>query len=462
MNVIVVVSDSLRRDHLPCYGNRTVHAPRLAAFARQAVVFEGCRPASFPTVPARADLLTGRHSFVQRDWGPLPQSDATLAGSLAAAGYLTFGVADTPFLLRNGYGYDRGFHDFVWIRGQRQGPERDDVQCGWRGEEDRFAPTTLSFAARWLERHARDRFFLYVDTWDPHEPWDAPTHYVRRHLPDYSGEQVAPCYWDWREDGYTERQLEVAHACYMAEIAMVDRWFGFLLDRVGTLGLEDDTAIFFLSDHGFYFGEHGLFGKSRFRWEGNVPFEEGWIRGLKVGYVYRSPLHQEVVRVPLLARIPGVAPGRVDGLCGLPDLMPTILDLTGVEIPETVQGASLLPLVRGEVDRVHQLWASSAALHNPGAVTRMVDDQIREVREGSPSTITDGEWELLYSTSKEPAELYRCREDPGHRDNLLTRYREVAVGLHRRFLAWLEEMGAPDETLRARRQLADPVEAPPT
>ncbi len=462
MNVIVIVSDSLRRDHLPCYGNQTVQAPRLAAFARQAVVFDGCRTASFPTVPARADLLTGRHSFVFRDWGPLPRSEVTLPALLARAGYLTFGVADTPFLLRNGYGYDRGFHDFVWIRGQRQGPERDDVQRGWKGEEDRFAPATLSFAARWLERHVDERFFLYVDTWDPHEPWDPPAHYVRRHLHDYSGEQVAPCYWDWREDGYTERQLEVAHACYMAEIAMVDRWFGLLLDRISTLGLEDDTAIFFLSDHGFYFGEHGLLGKSRFRWEGGVSFEEGWIRGLKVGYIYRSPLHQELVRVPLLVRIPGVAPGRVGALCGLPDLMPTILELAGVEVPESVQGASLMGLLRGEMDRAHPLWVSSAALHNPGAVSRMVDDQIREVREGSPSTITDGEWELLYSTSAEPAELYRCREDPGHRENLLPQHREVAESLHRRFIVWLEEMGAADEALRTRRVLSELGKMPAT
>ncbi len=87
---------------------------------------------------------------------------------------------------------------------------------------------TFRAASEWLERHARDQFFLYIDTWDPHEPWDPPDYYVRPYYPEYAGEVINPPYWDWREDGYTERQLEIAHARYCGEISMLDRWFGIL------------------------------------------------------------------------------------------------------------------------------------------------------------------------------------------------------------------------------------------
>ena len=217
MTLGVVVSDTFRRDHLPCYGNPTVYAPRLTAFAKEALVFEDCRPASFPTVPARADLMTGRYTFAYKDWGPLGLEEQTLAHALSTHGYLTCGIADTPFFMRNGYGFDRGFQDFQWVRGQRQGPERDDVQRGWRGEADHFPPSTFRAASEWLEGHHRTPFFLYVDTWDPHEPWDPPAHYVRRYLQDYAGAQVAPTYWDWKERGLTERDLDILAPLYVHE-----------------------------------------------------------------------------------------------------------------------------------------------------------------------------------------------------------------------------------------------------
>ena len=114
----------------------------------------------------------------------------------------------------------------------------------------------------------------------------------------------------------TERDLEVARACYMGEISMVDHWFGYLMERVRVLNLLDDTAIIFVSDHGFYFGEHGLFGKRRFRWPDGSGFDEGFAKGLTVHQrqVYRSPLHNEVIQVPLLVYLPGVENRRVSGL----------------------------------------------------------------------------------------------------------------------------------------------------
>ena len=455
MNIICVVTDTLRADYLPSYGNQQVIAPYLTQFADEALVFEDCHAASFPTVPTRADIATGRFTFTYLTWGPLPQDEITLAGLMTKAGYTTMGIGDTPFLIRNGYGYDRGFDDFIWIRGQREASGRPDVTSLWKEEDDRFAPQTFKAAMDWLERHYEEKFFLYIDAWDPHEPWDPPAHYVKPYLPDYRGEQVYPAYWDWKDAGYSERDLDIAKATYMGEITMVDRWFGLLLDRLKTLGVYEDTAILFVSDHGFYFGEFGVFGKSRFRWPDNtIPVMEAMARFKQGAISYRSPKHNEITHVPLIAKIPGYDQQRVSSLVSIPDMMPTMLELAGIDIPSRVQAQSLLPLARGEVDRLHEIVVTSQSLiDTAGNTTLIVDDSERVVVEVSPSTIRNGEWDFLYALEGEPIELYDALNDPGHQRNLAAELPAVCEMMHAKFVRWMDEMGTPEAYAAPRRRL---------
>lgn len=455
MNLIFVISDTFRRDHLPCYGNQKIITPNLDRFAREALIFEDCSASSFPTVPARADIFTGRYTFTYLDWGPLPADEVTLAQVLQEGGYTTFGVADTPFLERNAYGHDRGFQDFVHIRGQRDGLERKDWAKWRRSEADLFAPMTFKTAIDWLERNYQQPFFLYIDTWDPHEPWEPPAYYVKPYMPDYGGEVIEPSYWEYAEAGLSKREVEIAHACYCGEIGMVDYWFGQLLERVRTLNLLDDTVIVFTSDHGFYFGEHDMLGKRRFRWPNNLSFHEGFEKGLSLqhGFTYRSPLHNEVTRVPLLLSIPGRQSRRIPGLVCLPDLMPTLLDIAGLPVPERVQAPSLMPLIEGQAEKVNDLVITSAPFEERGGVTKTVDDQKREAMEVSPSTITDGVWDLLYSVQGDPVELYDRIRDPGHLHNLYLQQIEIAQALHARFVEWMEKLGVAEKELAPRRKL---------
>ncbi len=454
-NLVLIVSDTFRRDHLPCYGNRNILAPNLSAFADRTCVFDNFHAASFPTVPARADIMTGRYTFTYLDWAPLPQNEVTLADCLSAAGYLTTAIADTPFLIRNGYGYDRGFQDFIWIRGQRSGPEHNDVIQTRRSEKDYFAPRTFKTAMDWLERHHKERFFLYIDTWDPHEPWDPPEHYVKPYYPDYAGEIITPNYWYWREDGYSERDLEIARACYCGEISMIDHWFGLFLDRLETLGLRENTVIIFTTDHGFYFGEHDMFGKKRFRWPGNLRFEEGFTKGYKVGdqYSYRSPLHRELGHIPLLVHLPGVEPRRAKGLASLPDLTPTLLELAGAPIPPSVQAMSLLPLIRGQTEKIHDFVVTSSPLETVGDYQKVVDDQPRKVIELSPSTIITEEWDMFFSATGETVELYDAKKDSQHFSNVAGKNRAIVKKIHADYMQWLMEMGTPEQRLTTRLQL---------
>src|SRR5215204_6243907 len=232
------------------------------------------------------------------------------------------GIVDTPFFVRSGYGYDRGFDDFVWVRGQgddTRPQERSDYRATWRSESDRLVARTVTEAEHWLERHYKENFFLYVDTWDPHEPWDAPEYYTAMYRPGYEGRQLYPSYGKWEEAGLTRDDIDLAHAMYCGEVTMVDFWMGRLLAKLDVLGLRDNTIIFFLSDHGFYFGEHGYFGKAEWindNWatvtDGTtVPpwLPESWL--LTVGW---SPLYQELTRVPLIVHALGLTPGHRQAL----------------------------------------------------------------------------------------------------------------------------------------------------
>lgn len=109
MNVILIMNDTFRRDHLGCYGNAWIKTPYLDEFARRSAVFEQCYIASYPTVPNRWDILTGRYGFPFRGWQPLDRDDVTLAQLLASRGVHTQMIWDTPMLAMHDYNYTRGF-----------------------------------------------------------------------------------------------------------------------------------------------------------------------------------------------------------------------------------------------------------------------------------------------------------------------------------------------------------------
>ena len=390
MNVIWIVSDSFRRDHLGAYGNNNIRTPSLDALAASAVRFDNHYSAGFPTMPTRADHQTGRWTMSFMGWEPLPAGVTTLAEILAEHGMHTAASVDTPYYLRGGMNYDRGFQSFFMNVGQdtlwslipEPGYHNEalDVRAAWRSEADRNAPKTFMTAMRWLEQHYKEDFFLYVDTWDPHEPWDAPPYYTELYWPGYDGELVLPVYGNWHDvPGYQEEQLRKGHATYCGEITMVDTWAGFLLRSVENMGLADRTIVIFTTDHGFYFGEHGgLFGKMS-----SDKYPDGTLRpydepGSQWSY---SPLYEEIVHLPLLLRAPGVPPGNYTGITSAVDVMPTVLDLLGLEIPDFVQG----PLPR----------TGAARPRNPGPGFRREQPALRQPRRpgalrGQPAPDTDG------------------------------------------------------------------------
>ena len=275
MNVLWIVSDTFRQDHLGAYGKKPdIRTPALDFLASRSVRFDRHYVSAFPTMPARADFATGRWTMSFMGWEPLPDDVETLAELLSENGVHTAATVDTPFYIRRGMNYDRGFQSFRMHAGQQTSfvrvgnqslkdqAEARDTRDDWRYESDTNVAQTAIKAMQWLERHYKEDFFLLVDVWDPHEPWEAPLYYTKLYMPDYSGEEVPAAYGYWRDvPGMTEEKVRKAHAAYCGEVTLVDTWLGNLLGMVERMGLMDNTAIIFTSDHGFYYGEHGLFGK---------------------------------------------------------------------------------------------------------------------------------------------------------------------------------------------------------
>lgn len=458
MNILVIVSDTFRRDNMATYGGLQEICPNLNTFAQQSLIFERFYACSFPTVPARADLLTGQAAFTRQGWGPLNQDWPTVAELATTAGYQTMCVTDVPFLLRSGYGYDRGFQDYVWVRGQpdRAYPQSsEDVKSTWRHERDHFVARTMNIASDWLERQVvrglAQPFFLMVDTWDPHEPWDAPDYYVRQFVPTYAGQDIPyPPYQPTARLEQASEMIALGRAGYLGKARMVDFWIGYLLQRLVVLGLQDNTAVFFLTDHGFYFGEHGYFGKSVGWRIGPVSTERS-----AVGQMERSPLYEEVTHIPLVIKIPGWAPARVGGMASMPDVAATILTLMGIT-PTVITGRPLLDLVRRQTVSTRDFTVTAWPMHLPGETTQAVDAAMRRFDVFMPITITTEEWTLLYSSEFDAVELYHLRTDPKQTVEMSRERPDIVRELHGRLVDFLEKAQCPEPYLAPRRRLSLP------
>lgn len=457
MNFIVIVSDTLRWDHLGCYGNDWISTPHIDAFASESLVFDKAYTASFPTVPNRHDVLTGRFTATYMPWAPLPTEETVLAGVLSEAGYRTMMISDTNHTLENGYFYQRGFDGFEWIRGQendnwqtcqprlpacdlsriRKGPELPHYRnrARWRSEADRFVAVTMATACDWLEANRHSPFFLYVDTFDPHEPWDPPQHYVEMYDPGYAGEVIDYPHYAYVDGYLSEAELKHCRALYAGEVTLVDRWAGRVLEKIRDLGLLEDTMVIFTADHGFLHGEHGIIGKSL------LSPTTGW------SYV---PLYNEISRIPMIVHTPGGAAGRCQAVIQPPDLMPTILEAAGLEIPDTVQGRSFLPVAEGK-QAAHRERAFSFAYVG---------------EDNTVATITDGKWQgTIWPVKSKPATsgeaidyavdglpkradpnykprkplLYDLQADPAQATNLAADNPEILSRMRRHFVEFLEQ-----------------------
>ena len=365
MNVILVILDSLRKDHVGAYGNDEIQTPNLDALAKESFRFTRAYPESLPTLCARRAIHTGLRTwpfrgfyelpgetFQPAGWQPIPEAQITLAEMLSGAGYNTALFADTQPMFHPSMNFQRGFKVFEWVRGQERdryrpklGVSEDEIRRNTvagndvnmvdkvrqylantrdrKGEEDYFAPRLFTRGMEYLDTAEQgEPFFLTLDSFDPHEPWDPPDDYVKLYSDDYTGrEPIVPNYGpsDWIDDTGLERM----RALYAAEVTMVDRWLGHLLDKMESTGRMDDTLLVVLADHGVALGEHGFTGK---------PYNALW---------------PELTDIPFLIRTPdGKGAGETsDYFASTHDVAPTILGALGLLPPRQMDGQYLTLLM---------------------------------------------------------------------------------------------------------------------
>ena len=137
----------------------------------------------------------------------------------------------------------------------------------------------------------------------------------------------------------------------------------------------------------------------------------------------------------------------------LPDIMPTILELAGVKIPDSVQAKSFLPVLSGADSKHRDFVVSTMPLRNPGEYSKAVDDSERLVEEFMTATITTDRWSMLFTHQGIPVELYDLDADPGQENNVASEHQETIEKLHRQYIGFLEELGASERLLEPRRKL---------
>ena len=465
MNIILLISDTFRYDNLLSEGEMPVRTPELDRFAERAVSCSRAYAASFPTVNHRTDLTSGRYGWPFYDWQPLQASTKNhIPQMLRPAGYVSQLLCDCPHLFN--MGFNRGFDGAYAVRGQEsdthflrmnhpieqmvaEGKARSGNPAGgvfekpamvdlsrwtnrlWYREEDCFPPQLARLVVEWLEENYRyDPFFLWVDFFDPHETWDPPEYMVRRYHPDYTGTpMISPNYGP--ADNYTPAELRNLRAHYCAEAELVDRWVGRVLQKIDDLGLWENSIVVFTSDHGMSLGEHGRTGKCHL-----VPAVPGW-------YDRCWPVYPEIAHVPLMISAPGVEGGRtIDALLQPPDILPTVLDLAGVEVepPEPFHGQSFAPMLRGEAqDPINPFAVTSACLLPAGAAPPHISL--------APPVLYTDQWAYAPIGAESEVELFDLRTDPYAEQNIAQEHPKVVKELHGRLIAWLRKMGAHEKTL---------------
>ncbi len=438
MNAVVIVLDTFRYDIIGENQKLSfVSTPSLDQFQRQSVSFDEAYGEGQPTLQVRRALYTGRRSFPWRynfdrrgHWHhapgrhKIPPEHDTLAEILSARGYTTGLVADVYHMFKPTMNFWRGFHSYDFIRGQ----ESDNYRIGSidsirdriarhvrepidysrhatliqylfnmqerESEEDYLCAKVMRSASRWLEDNtANSPFLLWVEAFDPHEPWDPPPRFPDRYAPGYEGKDFIMPGAGIEGGGMSEEEIERTKALYFGEVTFLDTWVGMLLEKIDELKLFDDTVVMILSDHGTQVYDKKKFGKNA------------------------AVMHPFNIKIPWMIRHPGGPAGvHIDGFVQTHDVMPTLLDILDIE--HESDGESAWPLVTGGKSSIRDTIVDAWAEFRHGTATARV-------------SVIDKEWHLVHAAGREEEnpELYNRIEDPEESSNVYDDNPGIASGL---------------------------------
>jgi arylsulfatase A-like enzyme len=387
MNIIVVLIDSVNRSALSAYGGTEFATPNLDRFAKTATRFDNHFVGSLPCMPARREIFAGISGMQWRPWGPLEPFDLRLPKLLENAGYTTAIVTDHyHYWEESANGYIQSFQGAEFIRGHELDfweplvPEEDLPRWvrnieKWRpGYGHRYFSNVASFkdetaffpakvmtaASEWLGKHKVGKpFFLQVESFDVHEPFDVPEPYASMYGDGDAREQFTlwPPYQDAARQAEFMKQasaeeLAFVRSQYGGKLTMTDRWLGKLFDTLDEMQLWDDTAVIVTTDHGHDLGERGGYGK-------------------------QFPHFDSHANIPMLVWHPSFlrAESSIKQLTSTVDLFATVLEIAGLSPPPGSHSRSFLPLLAGD-----QTNARNTVIYGTF---------------GQGLCCTDGEWTLI-------------------------------------------------------------------
>lgn len=329
-NIVFILIDTVRRDHVGCYNYPRDTTPHLDAFAKQGAKFECMIATSSWTLPSLMSMFTALPPSLHQAttyMGKLARHAPTLAGELKAAGYQTAAVVSNP-TANSRFGFGSGFDLY------------DDYTCSLPGELTEAAasqavtsPIVNRAAMQWLDkqRDPKRPFFLFALYFDTHADYVPPPPYDTQFDPGYTGSASGKemYYGDKSKYGQTERKH--VEALYDGELRFVDEHVGALLAKLDTLGISRDALVVIASDHGEEFWDHGK-------------------------TLHGHTLYDELIRVPFLIRWPDkIKPGQIVlEQYSLLGLMPTLLEAAGINKPQRSFGVSFLAPLLGKTRFVEQ------------------------------------------------------------------------------------------------------------
>jgi arylsulfatase A-like enzyme len=391
LNLIVILVDTLRADHLGHHGYSQDTSPRLDSLAEDSVVFLRHTGHASRTGPSVATLFTGLHARSHGVVNPLSHFDAkgtldadrlTLAEILSEEGYRCAGFAANPNVSAR-FGFSQGFEFYELLR--------------WENAEV-INRAALAWIEKWMaEAEPRQPFCLYLHYIDPHSPYEAPAPFVRKFVSkNYRGRiNGAHSQLDEVVAGRLkpdDADLAQLRALYDAEIRYLDSQIGAFLIELEVKALLDESVIVFVSDHGEELFDHD---------------------SVLHGYT----LYEEQLRIPLMIRHPEYPARRVSRLSRQVDVLPTLLELLGFPIPEFVQGESLVAVMRGERD---------AGVG--GQVPVFAEASLRAVKTVALDSYSLGDWKLIETRVPEARrQLFNLRDDPQERHDRFASEPEVAA-----------------------------------
>ena len=455
MNIVFVVIDTLRYDFIRAHGvNDWIQTPNLDALAAKSLVFDRAYAASYPTIPHRTDLMTGEYAWSYKGpfhpWMPLRFDARTMPRLLAQAGYATQLIHDTPHMVNGGHAFDWPFAAWTFVRGgEVDRPWIDDAVMApldnWghdplfdyvdpqelvahmgrmsltyaRANRKRRRPEDWNAAQLFLKgaefvrdnagrgRDGKDGFFLWLDCFDPHEPWDAPPDFVKMYdkTPGYDGRIDPRSFLGAvrrpRDGGFPAGVRERLTATYGAKVTWVDHWFGKVLEALDDTGLAEETAIVLTADHGTNLGERGGFGKT-------------------------GTVNEQEAHVPLLIHLPDGPVGRCGAIAQPQDISATLLAMAGLSIPEAWVGHDLVTIATDGAK-----GPRGVALAGQSTVSWTNDPQ------RIAFSVFDDDWYLNVAADPAACRLFRH----GSVDDVAGAHPEVVSRLHQAALAEAERRG---------------------